>query len=111
MVKKHFWWVLCGLMLLSIIFISWRPAAGNETVSTKKAGPTAKEVFEQYVNTVYQTANLQQAGLDVTVFQKALTGFFNLRAANKLSENSQVITVVDFNKSSCEKRMWIVDLL
>ncbi len=111
MVKKHFWWVLCGLVLLSVISISWRPAAeGTTMLSTKRENPTAKEVFEQYVNTVYQTANLQQAGLDVSVFQKALTGFFNLKSANKLSQTSQVITVVDFNKPSREKRMWIIDL-
>src|ERR1700761_9627317 len=111
MVKKHFLWVLCGLVFLSASAISCPPATANNSFEGKKAAPSAKEVFEQYVNTVYQTANLQQAGLDVSVFQKALTGFFNLKLANKLPQNSQVITVVDFNKSSREKRMWIIDLL
>ena len=67
----------------------------------------AKGMFEQYVATIYQTARLQEAGLDQEVFQKALTGYFNLRSANKLSQNSSVITVVDFNKPSSQKRMWI----
>lgn len=110
MVKKHFWWVLCVLVLLSITAISWRPAAASNTANVKKGNPSAKEVFEQYVNTIYQTANLQQAGLDAGVFQKALTGFFNLKLANKLPQTSEIITVVDFNKSSREKRMWIIDL-
>src|ERR1700758_2386604 len=98
MVKKHFWWVLCVLVLLSVTAISWRPAAANNTVEIKKAKSKATEAFEQYVSTIYQTANLQQAGLDAGVFQKALTGFFNLKLANKLPQTSQIITVVDFNK-------------
>jgi hypothetical protein len=52
-----------------------------------------------------------QTGLDPDVFQKAIIGYLNLKLANKLSANSNVITVVDFNRSSREKRMWIVDLL
>ena len=111
MVKKHFWWVLCVLVLLSFVFISWRPATVTNAIERKNGVSSAKEVFEEYVNNIYQTANLQQTGLDVGIFQKALTGFFNLKFANKLPQNSEVITVVDFNKSSCEKRMWIIDLL
>jgi len=110
MVKKHFWWVLCVLVLVSVTATSWRPAAASNTVNLKKENHSAKEVFEQYANTIYQAANLQQAGLDAGVFQKALTGFFNLKLANKLPQTSEIITVVDFNKSSREKRMWIIDL-
>lgn len=110
MVKKHFWWILCVLVLFSASAISWRPAA-DDNKDGKKGNATAKGVFSEYVSTIYQTANLQQSGLDINVFQKALTGFFNLKLANKLPQSSQVITVVDFNKSSREKRMWIVDLL
>jgi len=111
--RKHFWWILCVFLAFATSFISWTPINVNNSTTTtnNKAASSAKEVFEQYVSTVYQTAKLQQAGLDMAVFQKAVTGYINLKEANKLPQNSTVITVVDFNKSSREKRMWIIDML
>jgi len=110
--RKHFWWILIVFLAFATSFISWTPINDkNLTVNNKTTASSAKEVFEQYVSTVYQTAKLQQAGLDMAVFQKALTGYINLKQANKLPQNSTVITVVDFNKSSREKRMWIIDML
>lgn len=115
MVRKHFYWALCVLLLFSVTVISWMPVSNNRLVnnnlSHNKTVPSPRELFEQYVATVYQTAKLQQAGMDLSVFQKAFTGYINLKLANKLPQNSSVITVVDFNKSSRQKRMWIVNLL
>ena len=108
--KKHFLGSLCAFLIVATSFISWTPIESARSTNNKTAS-TAKEVFEQYVNTIYKTANLQQAGLDVSVFQKALTGYINLKQANKLPQNSNIITVVDFTKSSREKRMWIIDML
>ena len=109
--RKHFWWISCVSLVGFIIIIGWTPVKTNKNNASFKAAPTAKELFAQYVNTVYQTARLQETGLDVEVFQKALTGYFNIKSANKLPQNSSIITVVDLAKSSCQKRMWIIDLL
>lgn len=108
--RKHFLGILCVFLVVATSFISWTPVENAEPAKNTAAS-SAKEVFEQYVSTIYNTANLQQAGLDINVFQKALTGYMNLKQANKLPQNSTVITVVDFNKSSREKRMWIIDML
>jgi hypothetical protein len=109
--RKHFWWFIGALLLFSVTVISWRPASATKSTSTITKTLTAKEFFAQYVSDIYQTANLQQTGLDVNVFQKAVTGYMNLKLANKLPANSNVITVVDFTKSSREKRMWIIDMM
>jgi hypothetical protein len=109
--RKHLSWTIGALLLFSVTVISWRPADANKSKITNARSYSAKEVFAQYVSDIYQTANLQQTGMDVAVFQKAVTGYLNLKLANKLPANSNVITVVDFNKSSREKRMWIVDML
>jgi hypothetical protein len=109
--RKRFWWILCAFLLFSITTISWKPAGANGSTIKIETPASAKQLFEQYVTTVYQTANLQQAGLDIAVFQKALTGYINLKQANKLPQTSSVITVIDFAKSSCVKRMWIIDLI
>ncbi len=110
--RKHFWWLCCVFLMLCVTAISWAPAEGKKAVAiTNNKTSSAKELFNEYVSTVYQAASLNQSGLSQQVFEKALTGYFNLKAANKLSKNSSVITVVDFTKSSREKRMWIVDIL
>lgn len=110
--RKHFWWITCAALLFSITFISWKPVqATNKVTVVKHAPASTKQLFEQYVEEVYQAANLQASGMDELVFKKAVTGFMNLKSAQKISPFSSVITVVDFNKSSREKRMWIVDLV
>jgi hypothetical protein len=109
--RKHFWWITCVILLVSVTLISWRPAGPINSETAAKAPLTAKVLFEKYVDALYQTTQLQGSGLDEAVFQKAMTGFINLKIANKLPQNSSVITVVDFDKPSREKRMWIVDLV
>ncbi|MES2428867.1 MAG: murein L,D-transpeptidase catalytic domain family protein [Bacteroidota bacterium] len=109
--RKNFWWISCVSLILCISIIGWTPVDASKNSPNFKTTPTAKELFAQYVNTVYQTARLQETGLDIEVFQKAVTGYFNIKMADKLPENSTVITVVDLAKSSCQKRMWIIDLL
>lgn len=114
--KKRFSWVTCILLLFSITIISWRAETIKKnrskvhSLSLHKA-TSAKDLFNQYLEEMYNTAQLSNAGLDLAVFQKAVTGYFNLKASNKVSPYSSVITIVDLNKSSCTKRMWIVDLI
>ena len=110
--RKHFWRTNCVILTVLLSIISWAPVSATKNPGiSKTSNPTAKELFSQYVNTVYQTAGLQQVGMDLSVFQKALTGYFNIKAQNDLAQNDSVITVVDFTRSSREKRMWIIDVL
>jgi len=113
--RKNIWWIFGALLLFSVTIISWRPVGASKANVKGLANivktSTAKEVFAQYVSDIYETANLQQTGLNLAVFQKAVTGYLNLKLANKLSANSNVITVIDFTKASHEKRMWIIDMV
>jgi hypothetical protein len=111
--RKHFGWLLGILLALSVTAISWK--AVETKTSTKlhtsiHTSFSANELFEQYVANIYQAAHLQQSGLELSVFQKAYTGFINLKLANKLPQNSAVLTVVDLSKPSHEKRMWIINI-
>lgn len=115
--RKHYCWIACVLMVFALISICWNPVHAKKlsgltpaaTTESKATAPTA-EFLTRYVDEVYQTARLGQAGLDEPVFRKAITGFINLKIANLLPKSSSVITVVDLSKPSREKRMWIVDL-
>jgi hypothetical protein len=114
--KRNFLWVTCILLLLTITFSSWKAESAKRihhkahTVKLHK-GASAKELFSDYIEDIYNTAQLHAAGLDYSVFQKAVTGYFNLKAANLVPQTSSVVTIVDLAKSSMTKRMWIVDLM
>lgn len=108
--RKHFWWVTFVVLLLSGTIIGWRSAGANKSDGKINSTLNAKELFNQYVNSLYQTAGLQESGLAFDVFEKAVTGYTNLKLSHQLPENSTVLTVVDFTKSSREKRMWIIDI-
>lgn len=66
--------------------------------------------FEDFLEELYDDADLKQAGMKYNVFKRAATGFYNLKGQRKLNTSKNILTVVDFGKSSREKRLWIVDL-
>jgi len=114
--RKRFFGTTCALLIFSITIISWtaekvKKAHKTNNIAVKSGRSSAKELFAQYIEEIYNTAQLSNAGLDLAVFQRAATGYFNLKASNKVPQYSSIITIVDLAKSSCTKRMWIVDLI
>jgi hypothetical protein len=109
--RKHFGWLSCALIILSVSVISWKPAAAIKPKLYNKSFSAASALLQKYVDNIYQSAHLQESGMDIEVFAKAVTGFINLKANNQIAQNSSILTVVDLGKSSREKRMWIIDLV
>jgi hypothetical protein len=111
-----------GLMLFAFSFmflnLSWKTSKENPTKNhpesilkdTTNAQVTEQLSFSNYVNTLYEETDLRTSGLALNVFEKALTGFMNLKNQHLLSDVKSVVTIVDFSKPSTSKRMWIVDL-
>ncbi|NHA02445.1 murein L,D-transpeptidase catalytic domain family protein [Mucilaginibacter sp. HC2] len=108
--RKHLWCVTFSVLFLATTIVSWRSVGANKSDGKVNSTLNAKELFNQYVNNLYQAASLQQTGLTFDVFEKAITGYTNLKLNHQLPQSSSVLTVVDFTKSSREKRMWIIDL-
>jgi len=112
--KKTFWWATSVLILLMIVTVGFKAAVDTTTDNakntTKTVSLTSELRFGNMVSDVYKAAGLQNSGLDLGTFQKAITGFYNLKLAHKLPFSSNILTVVDFTKPSHEKRLWIVDL-
>jgi hypothetical protein len=111
--KRRFWLAATLIVILTGAIVSSRSATVSKAaMATKKeaAAHSVNSTFANYVADIYQSAALKTAGLEYSVFQKAITGYYNLKGNNKLPATSSVITVIDFNKSSTQKRMWIVDL-
>ncbi|WP_423149003.1 murein L,D-transpeptidase catalytic domain family protein [Rubrolithibacter danxiaensis] len=115
---------ICATMfLLGVSALSWVPADFNKTDNTKTTGVTINnteinkkheasnlQLFTDYINNIYTEAGLSSSNLDGKVFRKAVTGYYNLKSKNLLSANRQIVTIVDFNRSSRTKRLWIIDL-
>jgi hypothetical protein len=107
------------LPFLASLFLA-TPMAG--TVTKSMAGGTHNEVrmpkldfspqaqFDQTLRTTYTALGAEQEGLRFETFAKAMTGYLNLRQAGKLAEDKQLLTVVDFDLPSTEKRLWVLDL-
>lgn len=122
--RKHSIWAI-GVILVALTFpaISWvsvsksqleffdaeptatnlKPIAVNNTLSNT-------EIFDQYVNSIYDQAQLEANGLDMQVFKKALVGYYNFKKTQLVSTEKAVLTIIDFTKKSSQKRLWIVDL-
>lgn len=75
----------------------------SETVS-------AETLFNDHINEIYQSAGLKEASLNFDVYKKAITGYYNLKSNFKISNDKQILSIVDFSKPSSQKRLWIVDL-
>ena len=61
-------------------------------------------------NLLYQILDLLKSGLPYDIFEKALTGWNKLYAANKLS-NPGILSIIDYSQSSNNKRLYIIDLI
>ncbi len=68
-----------------------------------------EEKILSYAESIYERSDLSNYGLDFEVFDLALKGFDRL-ATKWLLNNDSVLTVVDFSKSSRQKRLFVIDL-
>lgn len=107
-------WLTLAITASSII-ISWK---SDLTLTSNKHLPKITKViskasspsFEQYTSSLYEEIRLNNTGLSLNVFEKALTGFYNLKNNGCLNKNKSILTIADFDKSSSKKRLWIINL-
>ncbi|MFT3702219.1 MAG: murein L,D-transpeptidase catalytic domain family protein [Agriterribacter sp.] len=67
------------------------------------------EAREMFVNELYNTIHLGELGLQKNVLNLAMEGFSKLSIKGRLNKDS-ILTIVDFSKSSREKRLFVIDL-
>jgi hypothetical protein len=98
-----------GLIAISLAFsvISWSPPTVPELSNTTLSRDS---LYNRHVSSIYTAAHLAESGLSQIVFEKALTGFYNLKSSGQLSEDKSILTIADFDIKSTKKRLWIVDL-
>jgi hypothetical protein len=79
-------------------------------IKTKSAALSPLARFDATLRETYERLGAEQQGLRFEVFQKAMTGYLNLRETGHLAAAQQHLTVVDFDLPSTEKRLWVLDL-
>ncbi|RDC63578.1 murein L,D-transpeptidase catalytic domain family protein [Adhaeribacter pallidiroseus] len=106
------------LLLVFYIFsaFSYSPAySGNKNLLTATkvndeiSFAVKTQAFETYLLQVYEQAALDKTNLNLTVFRKAMVGYYNLQR-NAHLVMKPLLTVIDFSRSSCQKRLWVIDL-
>lgn len=123
--KKQSLWVISAILIaITIPALSWVSVKNShlQRFDTPKEATTIKtiantintassELFEQYVNSVYDLAQLESTGLSPELFKKAIIGYYNFKNTRLVSTEKAILTIIDFNKKSSQKRLWVVDLV
>jgi len=74
----------------------------SQTISDKVSS------FSDFAKSIYDSLKLGKSGLNLNVFESALTGYYVLKDQGLVKH--KIITVVDFDMPSNLKRMWIINL-
>lgn len=115
---KGFYSVL-GLvyMVTTSFYLSPKPAVKSKNVPTVKTERVTDTKSEKTTANVSSSEALYQSiafdpghELNFEVFNKALTGYENLKKAGLLNQDSHLLTICDFSMSSNTKRLWVIDL-
>jgi hypothetical protein len=98
--------ILCALVL-SVFTVSQYSLNGGD--GANKALLINDLNIDRYFSEFYEALGDETPKPEIEVFKNALTGFFNLKAENKVENN--LLTIIDFSISSKQERMWVVDML
>ena len=79
-------------------------------ISAASVVRTPAVLFDEQLHATYAALGAEQEGLRFETFAKAMTGYLNLQQAGRLNESKQLLTVVDFDLPSTQKRLWVLDL-
>ncbi|SDF81605.1 L,D-transpeptidase catalytic domain [Pedobacter terrae] len=97
------------LVGMSIVGTSWKAKDRLQTQQDAIKNIAADSLYNQFIINIYHEIHLDSAGLNEQVFEKALTGFYNLKYSGLLHAKS-ILTIADFDQESTKKRLYIIDL-
>ncbi|MDQ8003585.1 MAG: murein L,D-transpeptidase catalytic domain family protein [Pedobacter sp.] len=109
--KNLFGLGVLGILLVFLLVSARKPSTSLEIERATSAAPlSADSIYNLYINNLYTDLHLKEAGLSLPVFEKALTGFYNLKQAGQTSSSKQILSIADFDQLSTQKRLYIIDL-
>ena len=66
--------------------------------------------FETSLRMLYTQIAPENLGLRYEVFREAMVGYLNLRRTGELDQSRKLLTIIDFEQSSTQKRLFVLDL-
>ncbi len=96
-----------SLLILVVGLQSFKPV--DNTINYQLSVSMHGDDMGQITNALYQQIGLEQQSLSLDVFSRAIKGYVFLKYTNRL-ENERFLTILDFSKSSAQKRLWVIDL-
>jgi len=109
----------CLVMLMSYLALGWNlpvPNEGNKETMIDRRNVVPNEetsalaTAEEHIGNLYSACEVEETGLKNDVFKKAYIGFLNLKERGKVPQDATVLSIADFDLSSKEKRLWIIDV-
>lgn len=80
----------------------------KENAPEKSRAEQAAE-FEAHLEGLYDSINFKDLNLEYDAFRYGMIGYYNLRLEGRLDER-EMISIIDFTKSSCDRRFYTIDL-
>jgi len=104
---------LVAPLLMGPIAVNVSPsqAHGTDTLKVRMAPALERGIdFETSLRALYDEINPGELGLRYEVFKAAMVGYLNLRQTGQLDATRKLLTIVDFEQSSTQKRLYVIDL-
>lgn len=101
-----------GITLHQPVLAAVNTVPVTKAEATKPANTiiSAEEAFDEYVEDSFDRMDLRGKGLKLDIYRKAVIGYQNLKRSKKVPAHKSILSIVDFSKSSRQKRLWIIDL-
>lgn len=104
--------IIASMLILVMVLDLNNPSAAAYNLLKNKPLPVktiAPSYNASFASTLYLESGLAAYGLSKQVLELALKGFSQLRQTGKINTDS-ILTIIDFSRSSKEKRLWVIDL-
>ncbi|MBI3883824.1 MAG: murein L,D-transpeptidase catalytic domain family protein [Sphingobacteriales bacterium] len=107
--KWHLFSSLC-IIAVSLLFVFAKTKPNNDLPVTHiNIAAANKSIAAVHKSNLYDSLKLGSLGLAQQAFDCAMKGFTSMKEMGKI-ENSDIISIIDFTKSSCKKRLFVIDL-
>ena len=101
-----------GVLIFSFAFSSTSEIKDSKDLNNSPEIPeivNTEKSFEEKVNNLYKAFSLNSTSLPKkSVFEKAMVGYTKLEEEGKVS--NPLLSIVDFDLSSTQKRLWILNM-
>ncbi|WP_321287657.1 murein L,D-transpeptidase catalytic domain family protein [uncultured Sunxiuqinia sp.] len=101
-----------SFIFIFLLFFCWTTESGfTATIESEVKKTDSEKIFLSESELIYNNLKHSESGSlpSFEAFSLALKGFNNLKIVPE-NLKKDILTIVDFSLSSCEKRLWVIDM-